>query len=747
MQKKQKRQVYFLKWLIFLCCLFGSGYLAQSLLLDTNAPIKAAKKTDIQPGQVKLNKTAKPVPGMVNQWDITLRIEGRNQFPPPPSDIVLVIDTSGSMNQNNRMPKAKSAAEKFINTILREGYNNRIALVTYSNEVTNFNFNDSGWSGKFVDSKHKGLLIDAIRGLKAGGGTFTQAAIKSAADTIKNATGKNRSIVLISDGVPTFSYVPASPYNQFEYMERYPHSADEYTYYETTKNIPEFDYTKPYGRGADGQYRYSASSPPYGPAPSGSKIRMAANHANSAIAEATIRKKEIRETDKTPLITTFYTIGVDLDLEANSEDDSVTVGNQTLKEIASSEDKCFSATSDNLEDILKGIAGELVGAIKTASVTDPMGTGFTINGAVNTTQGSSKINEVGRKTTINWNVGALKTPVSTDPDEDVMYAEITYRVDAGNPVLNTGIIDANGLAATNGRTLIIYKDYEDQVKITDFPIPRVRPIIVSLQKKLLDENGSESSNKTETFDFKYGDDPYTSKDSFSLSPNEVVKTVHPWKADQNYFVEELLKESQKYETEININGQKQSATKGIFKFVSPVESYANQQIIVTNRQIAEQKKVFLNIRQSVVQPNEDLVIPSKGYYKSTIGETKQRVNIVSGSTTKNTSNEVGQELFTKYEIILKKGQNQVEINDLIPEYYGIFGYIATTTDTDLNLIHLSSNTADLVKTNKVSLNYQNNNEYWLTMFITPNLGTDHNGTQERAPRPYSWSYKENKFGK
>ena len=48
-----------------------------------------------QPGEVTVSKTAKAVEGMVNAWDITLRVEAMDST--STSDIVLVIDKSDSM--------------------------------------------------------------------------------------------------------------------------------------------------------------------------------------------------------------------------------------------------------------------------------------------------------------------------------------------------------------------------------------------------------------------------------------------------------------------------------------------------------------------------------------------------------------------------------------------------------------------------------------------------------------------------
>ena len=48
-------------------------------------------------GAVNLEKTATLVEGTTNQWDIQLKVQGKN-MPSKPTDVVLVIDTSGSMN-------------------------------------------------------------------------------------------------------------------------------------------------------------------------------------------------------------------------------------------------------------------------------------------------------------------------------------------------------------------------------------------------------------------------------------------------------------------------------------------------------------------------------------------------------------------------------------------------------------------------------------------------------------------------
>lgn len=756
--KKKKRCVDW-KWLVACLCLLGTLFLFQSSLSHTNAPIKAEQAEELEPGQIKISKTAKPVAGMVNQWDLTLPIEGRNQFPPPATDIVLIIDTSWSMEENDRMIKAKAAAEKFVKLILRKKYANRIALISFDSTVVNYTFQDSGWSSQFVDEAHSELLIDKIRELQAnpglmgsdgnfqGTGTFTQDAIKTATELLKKSTGDERTITLISDGVPTYSYPPTAPYNQLIGMEQFDYkenAGNGYTYYQSVKTIPKgsFDYSKAYGNGA--RYRIGAFAPEYEKMPTDSKNRLIANHANSAIAEATISKNETLSNGEA-LITDFYTIGVDLDLD--SADDEVVTGNQTLREIASSPEQCFAATADSLDDVLSNIAGEIVGAIKSGIVVDPMGIGFELTGEVTASQGSIERKKEKETESIQWEVGALKKAVSATPDEDVMYAEMTYRVSATNDVLMADVIDKNGQAFTNGPTLFSYIDFDDVDKKVMFDVPKVTPTIVSLQKELLDEAGNELVDTTQLFYLSYGEDEYTTNDSFSLYPTETQKIVHPWRADKSYQVEEKLKDTQQYQTTIEINGVKTTGIQAEFSFSTSNENYKNQQIVVTNQQVSKQAHIRLNIRQSILQANEEVVIPSKGFFKATAANENQAFHLTSGSTTKDTATQVDTALFTSYELIVDKEPSlHLTIQDLIPEYYRFYGAIATSTAENIGQRHISTNTDELNRSSVCMVDYSQTSDYWVTIFLIPSLGADNEGDSETSPRPYSWSYKTNQFG-
>lgn len=710
----------------------GLFYWIQSSSNLNSSLIAANDQKALEAGAVKVSKTAKKVDGMVNQWDITVKVEGKDQIPPPSTDIVLIVDTSGSMKDNSRMDKAKEAAKNFVDEILQEDYKNKIALVSFGSEVKSYSYA----SGNFATFSDKDSLNSTIDQLTPNGGTYTQAALSTAESLISESEAECRYIVLISDGVPTYSLKPKSEYTQADKMT-YDLVKDGNTYYQTTKDIPKDGFEVALADngnrvGNGGSYHIRGGSI-FGQ-------DWYHNHAHSAIAQANIIRNEKLDGGQ-PLINELYTIGVDLDLAETEEE--IKVGNDTMKEIASSPEKCFSVGSDELTSILKRIAGEIIGTLKSAVVVDPMGKGFVLDGEATVTQGTATVTT---GDTIQWVMGALETEdLEQDPKGNIKYAEMTYRVSATNDVLAAGVIDKDGLAATNGLTRIEYIDSKDKTQSKEFEVPSVKPIIVTLNKELLDINGEVIQPKDTAFDFEVGNDSYTQEDRFTLYPGESTQWVHPWKEGSEYTIEENISEDE-YEVKININGATTEAKTAKFKFQLVNDEYEHKKIVVQNRQLPSFKTAWLNIRQSVINSHEELVIPSKGYYKMiNEGTVGQESRLISGSTDVDSADQVTQELFTRYQYNLNKENLQVTINDLIPEYYAIFGHIVTPTDNNLGATHLSTNKNDLIETNDISLDYQTENEYWVTVFITPQLGNKTDGTKEDSPRPYSWSYKTNRF--
>ena len=121
------------------------------------------------------------------------------------TDIVLVVDTSGSMREpkagnyytDKRIRNAKEAATSFVNRMISESGEGdiRIGLVSFASEVEK----------KSDLTNNKNSLITAIQNLTADGGTYTQAALELANEMLRGGEAEEKIIVLISDGKPTFA--------------------------------------------------------------------------------------------------------------------------------------------------------------------------------------------------------------------------------------------------------------------------------------------------------------------------------------------------------------------------------------------------------------------------------------------------------------------------------------------------------------------------------------------------------------
>ena len=85
--------------------------------------------TTWEPGTVTIDKTRDE--GHEGVFEITLSIDGVPKI--TPTDIILVIDTSGSM-QGSRMTSAKNAASNFEDEVLRWYQGHKIGVVTFATD-------------------------------------------------------------------------------------------------------------------------------------------------------------------------------------------------------------------------------------------------------------------------------------------------------------------------------------------------------------------------------------------------------------------------------------------------------------------------------------------------------------------------------------------------------------------------------------------------------------------------------------
>ena len=431
---------------IFPVVSFGGVRMMRSMntMAANNSPVIGTDHPT-QPGEVMLFKEAKPIAGIVNTWEVTLRIEGKDTR--ETSDVVLVIDRSGSMNDQGRMAAAQQAANAFVDELLPSD-TTRIAVVSFSGDVTT----NQGLTNDAT------TLKSAINGLNANGGTFTQAGVKQAEALLANSTADHKHIVLLSDGVPTYSYeIPDSTVRRDGYV----HDGSDYV---TGTGYASSAYgTSRVGNGSSIYYyieRYLFERAYY-------------NHGNSAIAEAGFAGVAGYN---------VYTIG----LQTGG------TGSDVLSRMKQN-DGTFTEVSDvsQLDPVFQAIAGQIGAAVKEAAVTDPMGAGFQIPAAnvsgIITVPASPPATYNATTKSISWNPGTLTTPI--EPGSDIKYAELKYTIEINDDIL-AQTPDVNGEYPTNGSAQIQYTDAGGNQQTGTFPVPKVNPVLYKVVKELQDKDGT-----------------------------------------------------------------------------------------------------------------------------------------------------------------------------------------------------------------------------------------------------------------
>mmetsp|Transcript_33117 Transcript_33117/g.70581 ORF Transcript_33117/g.70581 Transcript_33117/m.70581 type:complete len:759 (+) Transcript_33117:360-2636(+) len=120
-----------------------------------------------------------------------------------PKDVVLVVDSSGSMDDYARMDMAKEAASTIVDTLTVA---DRFAIVSFSDVATQI-----GGEGRLMRATetNKERMIDEIRRLEADGATNFHAAFDAAFNAIDQTireeatSGCNVAILFLTDGVIT----------------------------------------------------------------------------------------------------------------------------------------------------------------------------------------------------------------------------------------------------------------------------------------------------------------------------------------------------------------------------------------------------------------------------------------------------------------------------------------------------------------------------------------------------------------
>ena len=455
-------------------------------------------------GSINLSKKAQPVDEESGLYEVTLGIQGKNYK--TTSDVVLVIDNSNSMytehsnyyeywyeyDESCRMYATKQAAQAFAEKLLTEDSSTRIALVVYGTNVRS--------TTDFYDKNTKADLISKIDAIgpesdTSNGATNQQAGIHKAQQllTSEASTGKQKNIVILSDGAATKSHPFIVPKNG------------------SAPATPAPDYTKVIGNGSKfeiGYYGGLVGSKWYDQGNagyySGSSYNDRGSYTYNADGTFTFKSNvntnngvaTIWEANQAKTAgTTIFSVA----LQAGTD------GENTLKSCASDAAKGYFAIgqNDNVETKLTAafetIAGSIAKAATNGSVTDPMSqyVNLAFTGDPKVTNSLDEYNAGGYDVylsqgtvtrsgeTLNWNVGDINegTP-----------AVMKYRVRLNDNV------QSGKTYPTNDTTTFNYTDYQDREASKDFEIPQVAPkggtilmhfYLVNAQGQPINEKGVE----------------------------------------------------------------------------------------------------------------------------------------------------------------------------------------------------------------------------------------------------------------
>lgn len=405
-------------------------------------------------GSIKLDKDAAAVAGKENLWEVTLGIQGKNFE--TTSDVVLVIDNSNSMYENDRMVQTKAAANAFVDALLTQDSATRIAVVVFNDKVEQTGFYD------YSNKEALKAYINAVSMNEDDGGTFTQLGIKTARDLLKSSasTGLNKNIVLLSDGLPTWSYLATGTATGTCGWLGIIHNNG---YDKNTVKVNGCDYNKQKGNGTsadDGSITLSLTCE-HGE--TATKI-VDISHSYATIWEA-------QQTANDGM--TVFSIA----LQAG------TTGENVLRACATDATKDYYAiaSTDNIAEKLTtaftSIAGSIAIAARNGVVNDPMGEHVKLsfsgaapvittdldvytdgNADIYISQGTATYDAENRA--ISWTVGNVR-----EGDNPIMKYKVGI-LDDYNP--STGeVLD------TNKRTTFSYINYLGEATVDDFPIPQV----------------------------------------------------------------------------------------------------------------------------------------------------------------------------------------------------------------------------------------------------------------------------------
>ncbi len=179
----------------------------------------------------QLEKTATPT-GKDGEYEISLKVKKGNVKISKPVDIVMILDTSGSMKHS--LKSLKESVNSFIENISSEVGNVRISLVSFStrakilSEFINVNSLNGYTNGYDINESAVNKLENDVNSIRSSGLTNAQEAFQLAGKQfLKAREGSSKYELFFTDGLPNVGLVKSDDdddedeynSNQYEYKK------------------------------------------------------------------------------------------------------------------------------------------------------------------------------------------------------------------------------------------------------------------------------------------------------------------------------------------------------------------------------------------------------------------------------------------------------------------------------------------------------------------------------------------------
>lgn len=174
---------------------------ALALVLGAALPATQAYAADVSLDEPDHAKTVTDNGDGTYRLSLTVKGDSQSSFENTPADVVLAIDTSGSMNDNGKLDNVKRAAKALIDELLTDDNAKLDASKQIQVSVISFD-SRAGTPTSFTANADD--ATQAIDGLKAEGGTNWEEALQKANAQNTGRTDARKYIVFFSDGAPTY---------------------------------------------------------------------------------------------------------------------------------------------------------------------------------------------------------------------------------------------------------------------------------------------------------------------------------------------------------------------------------------------------------------------------------------------------------------------------------------------------------------------------------------------------------------